>query len=418
MKRRTALIILFVIAAACLTLLAACSAGADYSMYSKVTFVFNYSGTADGGTYKNSVNPVSYYYPVQEGEEMLVYEPEALSQGLDEFVRDRYTIEGWYRTKNGDEYSDKWDFSSDTVGYLENVTLYAHWKRDLNFSYVVCYIDEDGNECELGRYENKDEGEKFNDTLNYAARRIGYTKLRFYDENGNTWDPQFGHPGGETDTEVKVYVEYIKGNFKLVGTASEFLSATNGFSSSNNIYLTDDIDLGGASVTCLADGYSGIFRGNGRTVSNFSLYYATDKKSLISDDDLGDGLLVISMFGRLNGATVENVTFDGVKIDVNVGVQQAKQIIIAPFALRSVKSQVSGVTFNGSYTVSRLPNDFPEGNISISADLCYLRDDDTSITQSFFNFARFDETAGQAGIVRQEVAPLSAEENSKRKKSN
>jgi len=341
MKKILPIVIIIILALA--LLLVACSSNADkYKGQVKVTFEL------EGGNYRNCTLPVLYYYDFEEGTSNLIAEPSTFS-GL-ELERSGYILEGWYCKKNQDgTYSDKWDFATDKVESAE-LTLYANWVKALNHTYILCYKDElSGDDIELTTY-SVDAGEKFSDIFNKANSRYGYTKLRFEDENGNLWDNDFTHPGGETSVAVKVYVKYIKGMFALVSTAEELKKAT-----ASNIYLLADIDMKGETLKF--GNYKKTFEGNGYTISNFAIGYNAGKDNLVNDyfDDNYKSL-GISLFGNMNGGIVRNVNFEGVTVNVATTLSTCHAIYLAPLACGMIgTSSLENVNAEITYTVGKLP---------------------------------------------------------------
>lgn len=361
MKFRLSMIFILLALAVCA--LAGCAAQTDlYEGRVKVVYML------EGGIYQNCTEPITQYYDFEEGSYNLISEPGVLSNK--DITYTGYTLDGWYRTKtvNGDsvEYSGKWDFASDKVG-SDGVTLYAKWSRNLSYTYNVCYLDDDGEKVTLGTY-SVSEGAKFSDYLKYAAKRTGYTALGFFDSEGNAWDTSYTHPGGETDTAVDVYVEYIEGNYVLVSTAAQLTANRTG-----NIYLTADIDFGGANFSGFGD-YKGTFIGNGHTISNFNLNYSASRNDLVEDGDLSEegGILCISLFGRASGAVIQDVTFTGVKINISTTLSTTKMIIVAPMFIKVSGCTVTNVAYDGEIILSRLPSAFnEEDNLIVLTESAY-----------------------------------------------
>lgn len=323
----------------------ACSDENDYSDQAKVTFCL------EGGIYQNSSRDVVQYYQVGDGTTKIVA-PNELSQKPIE--RNGYYIEGWYKTKTGEgesaEYTDVWNFENDTVD-INGVTLYAKWVKNVKFTYSVCYKDANGQTVVIGEYPVS-EGEAFNDYAKYAEKRYDgiYTPIGFVDESGAPWDSTFTHPGGEESLDVKVFVNYIEGDFEVVSTAKQLKSAVK-----KNVYLIADIDMQGESIN-FGD-YRGIFEGNNHTVSNFTISYSASK------NDLKENNLHVSLFGDASGAKIKNVNFTGVTVDIKTTLTATQQIYLAPIAVNASGVEISNVTFNGTYTVSKLPTGREENDI-------------------------------------------------------
>ncbi len=325
----------------------------------------------EGGVYQNCTAAVSYYYDLNEGKHIL--EPTSITDN--EVERTGYELMGWYKTKkvNGDNvtYEDKWDFEKDQID--ENgVTLYASWKKIYKHSFNVCYYDENNELQIIGTYQNVKPGEKFNDRLHYANKRFGYTPLGYYDEEGNEITT-LNHPGGDKDLAINVIVKYIKGNYKIVKTASELKAAA-----SENIYLLNDIDLGGEALNF--ENYKKTLMGNGHTISNFSVKYNATKDYLKDDfTESGKKSLYISLFGDTDGAHIENVTFKDVKVVVTTTLSTTFKIYVSPLCITSTNSSFQNVSFIGSFDYDRLPTNFNvDENLVYVMDRAYYNKDEES----------------------------------------
>ena len=353
----------------CVVCLFACACDEEQTFDDKVKVVFS----LEGGIYQNSKRDVVHYYS-KSADGTLIATPDSLSEKPIE--KSGFILEGWYATKTVDgediTYSDKWDFSSDKI-YETGVTLYAKWEKAIKFTYAVCYYDENGEIVKLGEYPVS-EGEKFDDYARYASRRTGYTALGFIDENGNPWNNDFTHPGGESSVEIKVFVSYIQGRYKLVSTAKQLLSAVN-----DNIYLLCDIDMGGQKLRF--ENYSGKFMGNGFTVSNFEMDYDASRYGLQPDleDDNKDSLY-ISLFGDMKNATISSVNFTGVTINIKTTLTRTYKIYLAPLGISATNSTLENVTFSGRYAISALPSDRTEDEmITIVTDSAFISVDSATV---------------------------------------
>ena len=330
------------------TVLISCS-GSDSDPYEgMVKVVFE----MEGGTYQNCTLPAIYYYDFEPGTGNRIVNPSALSS-KSTVTRSGYTLSGWYRTRtvNADgsvSYSDPWDFETDLV-YDAGITLYAGWEKNVRYTYQVCYEDETGALLPLGEYEVK-AGQAFSDYKKYAQSRSGYTAIGYTDKDGNPWDSTYCHPGGDTDVAVPVLVQYIEGSYKVVSTPSELKTAIN-----SNIYLANDIDFGGSTFSGFGN-YTHVLLGNGHTISNFSLSYTNTLGETDADIDPEGNLLLLSVFRSLSGATVQDVSFRNVTIDINVGDTRIKKIFVAPLSLKISDSTVTGVSFEGVFRCTNLPD--------------------------------------------------------------
>lgn len=324
----------------------------------------------EGGTYQNCTAPVKYYYDLNEGK--FIVEPSNITDSKVE--RSGYELMGWYKTKKIDgtevTYEDEWNFTEDEISE-EGVTLYAYWKKVYKYTFNVCYYDENNEPQTLGSYSVK-ANDKFSDYLNYANKRLGYTPLGFYDEEGNEIT-NLTHPGGNRDLAINVFVKYIKGTYKIVKNASELKAAKN-----QNIYLMADIDMNGEALN-FGD-YKSSFIGNGYTISNFTVNYTASRDSLVEDfTDSNKKSLCISLFGNTDGAHIENVTFKDAKVVVTTTLSTTFRIYVAPLSMSTKNSSFENVSFIGTYDYTRLPSNFNvEENLIFITDQAYYINDGTS----------------------------------------
>lgn len=340
MKNKITLALILVLAAALLALVG-CEEGLDVSGV-KVEFML------EGGTYQNGQDSVCHYYNFKEGTQNLIKPLQEWADD-DDLVRAGYVLDGWYRTKNDDgSYSDEWDFQHDTVDG-NGVKLYAKWKKAINFTYRVYDYD---NPDELVRTQTVNEGVKFN---NRYAARVDYTLLAVYDFEGNEWDSAFVHPGenGEkvSDTEytVKVLAKYIGGTFTLVENAKQLSSAA---ALKQNIYLKNDIDMEGESLSF--GSFRGKFYGNGHTVSNFTVYYSSQRADLVADpEDSSKSSLAISLFGIATDSEIRDVKFENAQIDVNTTYSGIYKIYVYPVATAAYGTTISNVSVSGAVKVTK-----------------------------------------------------------------
>ena len=293
----------------------------DLEGKSIVVFVLN-DGTLD---YKTSSTNDKINYAYDPGTYIL--DPSQIP-GY-QFYRSGYVFTGWY-TSAECKAEEKWNFDEDLVG-TEDITLYAGWAKNKVYTYALYYSE--GEELvKLGEYQ-VDEGDKFNDRKNLAKNREGYTPLAYYSDSALTqpWDSATVHPGGEEDTEIAVYVDYIEGDWSVVTTLS---GLKNAIDSDLNVYLMADIDCGGAEVSF--GKYAGTLAGNQFTVSNFvvnksgvaqiscSIFSELEEGSKIMDVSFKDvtykllgasntqrEIKIAALAKTVNGATVENVSIEG-----------------------------------------------------------------------------------------------------------
>ena len=318
----------------------------------------------EGGVYKNCLNPIRFYFEFGEEDMMYIQDPTTLTN--DAVTRSGYTLEGWYTDKN---YTKKWDFDKDQVS-KEGITLYAKWKKNIIYKYNVCYYDKQNNLQIINSYEVQ-AGEKFNDYLNYAKKRNDglYTPIRFLNESGEVWDENFTHPGGDSNLDINVIVEYIEGDFALVSTAEQLRQNKN-----RNIYLLNDIDLGGEEFPLKDYRYKLV--GNGKTISNCIVTTNPTKYGLSVDHTQDDqNSLYVSLFGNIKNATIIDVTFDNVVFEIKSTFTNTYKIYVSPICTKLENCIIDKVTINVTYKCVELPSGFDiEENLVFVTDEAYLID--------------------------------------------
>lgn len=351
--RKKILLILLALFAVCICL-AGCDDKVNFDGQAKVTFMLN------GAKYKNGTEPVVHYYKLAEGQKTKILELNKKNTGA-ELVYEGFNFLGWYKDKNFSSNS-KWNFATDTIDG-NGITLYARWEAIVyhNYTYQICYIDEETQQKQvLGSYRS-DAGLKFDQRSGekIAAQRKGYTLIEFVDEQGGAWNSEFVHPGGDGDVAVDVYAKFIKGDYRIIRKASDFDTAIG-----HNIYLYNDIDMGGYELD-LSFFKSGVFDGNGKKIYNFTVKYGATKDDMVQDVDgeiTGNFSLNIGLFGLLNNAEIKNVTFDEMTIDLNASLNMIQKIFVAPISVHATDSTFSNVKVNCTYKYTRLPNTFYQDN--------------------------------------------------------
>ena len=315
----------------------------------------------NGGIFQNCSLPIKQYYTYPENSKRIIVDPETLVS--DVIQKAGYVLEGWYTDA---EFTNKWDFENDEIT-PDGLTLYAKWEKDIKYTYNVCYIDEITNELVIINSYEVEAGQKFEDYRKYANKRSGYTAYRFYQENGEDWDFNFEHPGGDTDVAVNVYVEYIPGEYALVSTKEEFIKAV---SKGENIYLLNDIDLEYEEVE-FGDFSKQLFEGNNFTVKNFKVFKNIEYPQHLTEDhtDSLKNSVYVSLFGNVEDSTIKNVNFENMIFEISVSPTRTYKIYVAPLATSYKNSTIENVTIDSTYSVIKLPNGFDESaNLVISIE--------------------------------------------------
>lgn len=322
--KKTYLILLALLVVALAALLPGCDGNQDEleGMY-VVTFELN-GGTLD---IKSSSTNTNINYAYQPGS--LLIDP-TNKDWTYKLTRPGYIFTGWYTSQECLE-NQKWDFATGTIN-TERMSLYAGWEKEIVFTYSVCYTDESGATQVLGKYKVS-EGAVFEDYQKHAGKREGFTPSGFFSDAACTtaWDFSTKHPGGTQDTDIQIFVDYIPGDWIIVGNYEELKNAAG----RGNIYLTADIDCGGQELSFGRD-FSHILQGNGHKISNFVVEKA------------GTALIPsISIFQNLSeGAQISNVTFENVAFNFfNVG--KATKIKVAALAKEATGCVVENVSISG-----------------------------------------------------------------------
>lgn len=378
MRRKTLVIAMILVTFA--LAFAGCNGSSNYDGKTKIVYEL------EGGSYKNCTAPIVQYYDFAEDTQNLIYSPQTLSRA--EVQREGFRFTGWFKNKtqegNRVVYSDEWDFENNKVT-TQGVTLYAGWKALVSYTYNVCYVDENDEVKSLGVYE-VNENDEFDDISDLAETRPGnYTpfvykkdgvQVGYYKDRECTESiVGFKHPGGETDCQIDVYVKYIEGRYALVSTASQLTSSLG-----RNIYLLNDIDLGGRAFRIAS--YTNILEGNGHKIYNFTIPYLASKNDLQPDiNGAGSNSVYASIFGKLENATVKNVTFEGATLTIDGGMSAITDIYVAPLAKDVIKSTVENVGVSMEYKVVKFPTDtFDKDNaFVVYSDNGYIKATESTI---------------------------------------
>ena len=280
------LLILMIAILATLTLLSGCASG-EKNLEGKyiATFVLS-GGTLDYGASSVS-SQINYAYEPNS----YILDPSQIDGYT--MYRNEYEFTGWY-TSAECRPEEKYDFSKPIT--TENLTLYAGWEKSIVFSYTVCYLNGE-EEVILGTYK-VDAGEVFDDWRGYANTREDHTAVGFYADSQceQSWDFTTAHPGGESDTDIRVYVKHIEGEWNLASNFEQLKTALK----KGNVYLTNDIDCGGNALPIVD--YKSVFEGNGHSIKNFTV----EQKGTARTP-------AVAIFSSLSAtAEIRNVTFEQV----------------------------------------------------------------------------------------------------------
>jgi len=348
------LVCALVVSLSALVFTAGCSTADKHKDMVKVTYEL------EGGMY-DIYQYLSHYYAKGDESGIKIADPDSLANT--KCTYSGHHVEGWYRTKtvadNGDiTYSDKWNFETDRLKESE-LTLYCKWERDIKYRFTFYYKDGD-KKVDLGALEVKANIWFSTYSTSIASlingKREGYTPVSYSFSDGSPVDEKFVHPGGETDKDIEILVNYMQGEYSLVSKYTELLTA---LQDKTNIYLTADINCGAKQLDM--SGFKGEFAGNGHSVYNFTItksgLYTNSDAVQNPDPALGSGnILIISLFGDLSGANIHDVSFGKadrkVKVNLTTFSNKFDKIIISPFAVKATDSTVNNVKFYCEYKLT------------------------------------------------------------------
>ena len=325
-KRRFSLICTVIIAVALTILLSGCGdEGQSIDGMNVVTFELQ------GGTMELKTSSVDTKINFAYHPGTYILDPVTIP-GYKMFRQD-YNFTGWYTTPDCNS-NEKWDFS--TPFDTETLTLYAGWKKAIKYTYTLYYVEGD-EATALGSYD-VEPGTAFDDWRGYAKDRKDFTPMGYYSDAEMTtvWDSSFKHPGGESDLDVPVYVDYIPGTWELV---DDFEALKAAIKSGKNVYLTADIDCGGELLVdpSLTTTYNGIFEGNRFTVSNFKV---------TKSGGFRPNIAIFNTLGE--GAEIRNVSFLSVIYDLTGLGDNVKSVKASALATASQGAKIENVSVTGT----------------------------------------------------------------------
>jgi len=265
-----------------------------------------------------------------------------LSSAVESLIaKSGYTFEGYYANK---ELTIPYDFSeyvhaelipSDEEVYEELYQQFPEYIRKIE--YVEPDEDEINPELDtsdlfinkLG-YEITTDDKEIRAQIRKYKDEIYERAINYYIENSSS---------------KRIYLKYTKGSYARISKADDLKyngkTWFSGYDRNGNAVegyiLTNDIDFSGITVA-MAESYSGKIIGNGFSLKNIT-FAATSKKI---DVDTSKSL---SLFNKLEGAYIENLTFENmtIKLNVNSGIP----VTAAPIALEARNTELKNVHFEG-----------------------------------------------------------------------
>lgn len=329
------------------TILVACNKGSGPAYYDyMVTFDYN-KGNLTGNT------PTQYLGVFKNS---LVSIRPGYSNDFPERVINGYYIEGWYLAKETSEdgapvkdengfviLGDKWDFKNDRVN--EHTTLYANFKKKTGIQFVDRatgeYITGDS-----GRIEGIPGNKLYQPSGSSAPSMTGYTFLGKY-YTSVEGDKKFDWPYTITEQDINVYVDFIKGEWRLVDNAGDFVRA---IQANKNIYMRENIDFSEYIENSLwgLAAYTGELNGNGYTISGVKRNL---KASRLNTENFG------GIFGSLGKtAYIHDVKFENIEVtfEVNSSFTQVDAYVGLIAGSAESGARMKNITVSGK--LSYLPN--------------------------------------------------------------
>ena len=323
-----------------------------------------------------------------------------------------YEIIGWYVKPSADsdvadiDSWETWDFSTDTV--TDNITLVARWRRlrSFSFGYYDNIVPEGGGDAvktwvELRSVNKSIDGTEFicgnitesnysnmNSKLTDKTLLSGFNSEQpFYADEALTQEIALSslvHPvtseedldSNQENATYRIYCEYLEGIWTILDSSKQVTLGN------ANYYLLGDITLQTSQMYVDSD-----FNREECTVSNPTLRFTGTIKGnghkIIFEKRLQpiyqhQSTLFIGFFGVLDGATIEDVTFEGIDFSLALLSGTNPSIRFGFLAGNIINSTLKNVTVNGSLTIENT-----EGNNNvnqlISDELWFGQKDDATV---------------------------------------
>lgn len=372
MKKFRLLTILFLTALCALSLFAFAScSGSEADKGIKVIYKLN------GGTYKNSEEDVVIYYKYPDGAKKLIKAIPIGGDGSAKVEQLGYNFAGWYKDE---ECTVPWNFETDVVGD-EGVTLYADWSKKTQYIYSIGYM-KDGEFEEVNTAIAKPLltfDFSLDMIIDAADTREGYTLLynsvkpdesdyaKYFDKDGILKE-------ADEDVTIKVYAEYIEGNYLLLYSRDDLgtLGNSDNKLKGKTLLLMNDIDCGGQK---LGDGFKNAFAANDKGMPNYLGIHSYDPegkgvKYAISNFAVDCSYigkvqtpLTASIFadigdsGEANAETIVKITgvnFTGVTVNADVGNDSISRLYVSSFADNVYNAEITNVNVSVKVIASKL----------------------------------------------------------------
>jgi len=297
MKKKVKIVLLIgVVALMAAVLLTACtdkSKKADYDYL--VTFDYNVGDM--------KTNCENQFLGVKSGKTIAI-QPGYDSSRFKQYEVTGYFIDGWYTPKIGSdgnvvvnsetkmvELDRKWNFNSDVVN--SDITLYAKLVKKV----VLNYVDRETDKI-LKTDTGKPGDKQKKPSAALAPKKDGYTLLGYYANKEGDEEYEFNVFG---DADSTVYLEFLKGSWKIVETAAQF----NLVAPDAKVYINADLDF--SETKWAGTSFSGEIAGNGHKITGINL-------SMEATKDINSGF---GLFNTIKStAYIHDITFENATITV------------------------------------------------------------------------------------------------------
>lgn len=199
--------------------------------------------------------------------------------------------------------------------------------------------------------ESEDDSETDIDTSDYFVNKLGYeiiapdeaARAEIRKAKDEIYESAIDHylinSAGKT-----IYLKYSEGRYAQISKAADlryagktgFLGVDKSGNPVDGYIITADIDFSGVTFT-MGESFSGKIVGNNHTLSNFKLVLKAKKIDPEKHKE-------IALFKELNGASLENLSFEDIAVTVDVG--SGVSVDAALLALKSIKTELTNVTFD------------------------------------------------------------------------
>lgn len=281
-------------------------------------------------------------------------------------VKSGYILGGWYTGVKDEDGNIRYEKEVDVTTYKvsESITLYAKWENYYTYTILWNYNEETKEYDGSKQYQMTDKDA----LISAPSQSPTYAKHTFLEYYA---DPEFKEvydwskkPAYDENRNVNIYAKFLDGTFTLASKASDLKS----LKVNTNVYLLNDIDMTGQTVSWSTTNYSGKFIGNGYTISNLTI-----NKNQNGSNDLSYGL-----FKTINGATFENVTFDNLNLTYNIGLGTTEQLKFGILAATIENATFTNVTIKNSTMNIKLESSYSlEATYKYKADNVYYYEGET-----------------------------------------